>query len=78
MLADVEEYTEEGLIHSQNVQQCVSVLLDNGVLVDCQDTQGHTPLHYAAQLSSKYIRDMVRGRHPYQFVAIITMYVQSR
>ena len=43
------------MAHSQNVQQCVSVLLDKGVPVDCQDTQGRTPLHLAVQLSSEYI-----------------------
>lgn len=61
-IADVEEYTEEGLAHSQNVQRCVSVLLDKGVSVDCQDAQGRTPLHWAAQLPSKCTTDRVRYR----------------
>jgi ankyrin repeat protein len=63
----IEEYTEEGLAHSQNVQQCVSVLLDKGVPVDCQDPQGRTPLHCAVQLPSKSTTDTVRGRHFFQF-----------
>ena len=70
MTADIEEYTEEGLVHSQNAQQCVYVLLDKGVPVDCQDAQGRTPLHYAAQLPSKCTSDMVRGRHPHQLVLV--------
>ena len=65
-IADVEEYTEEGLAHSQNVQQCVSVLLDKRVPVDCQDAQGRTPLHWAVQLPSKCTTDRVRCRHYYQ------------
>ena len=52
---DVEEYTDEGLTFSQNVQQCVAVLLDKGVSVDCQDSQGLTPLHWALQLPSKLV-----------------------
>ena len=55
------------MVYSQNVQQCISVLLDKGVPVDCQDTQGCIPLHYAAQLPSKCTRNMVSGRHPYKF-----------
>ena len=51
--ADIEEYTEEVVAHSQNVQQCVSVLLDKGVPVDCRDAQGRAPLHWAAQLPSE-------------------------
>ena len=53
--ADIDEYTEEGLAHSQNIQQCVSVLLSKGgVTVDCRDGQGLTPLHWAIQLPSEY------------------------
>ena len=51
---DIEEYTEENVVHSQNVRQCLSILLDKGVPVDCRDAQGRTPLHWACQLPSKY------------------------
>ena len=57
-----EEYTEEGLVHSQNAQQCVYVLLEKRVPVDCQDAQGCTPLHYAAQLPSKCHRGYGIGK----------------
>ena len=53
--ADIDVYTEEGLARSQNVQQCVNVLLSKeGVTVDCRDGQGLTPLHWALQLPSEY------------------------
>ena len=63
--ADIEEYTEESVAHSQNVQQCVSVLLDKGVPVDCRDAQGRAPLHWAVQLPSECT--IMRIKYPQQY-----------
>ena len=52
--------TEEGLPHSENVQQRVSVPLDKGVPVDCQDAQGRTPLQLAV---TRMPRTMTNSLH---------------
>ena len=69
---DIDEYTEEGLAHSQNIQQCVSILLNKGSMtVDSRDGQGLTPLHWAIQLPSEYMKDFITLSTVIRFQAFV-------
>ena len=44
-----ELYTEEAALQSQNVLECLRILIERGAPVDCRDGGGMQPLHWALQ-----------------------------